>query len=830
MQQLAEQLRAAGVPTFPCWAKFNNNKNKWDKGPAVPKGEPWQLTSLRPVSDRLLNWSSGVLGVPVPQGVLVVDIDAYKGTTREAVEALLGCSLPWDDALIQTTIGGGEHYAFRCGWDARQGDSLEGLEGFDTRAAGRGFICAGQGYTPIKHNGVFAFSNPAVLPELPEAARGTLERKETAPTTPTEHHAADGDEVLEALKHIDPACSRSVWRNVGYSLKALYKDDDTEGMALFEAWSAGEFWDGEAPHNYVASGKGSVEDQWPTFKSEGGVNPSTLYYHAIQGGWRPPAKFNAASAFGPGAAPADKFDELVERIRHDGADIKNTGDIVAAIQSAGCNALQVALLAAELKTELSEAGVKDKAVAAHIDGLLRTKPPAELVDRAPDGFYGKNDTDNAAVFLDKYYPDGSLCRCDGAFYRFTGKAWQQITADTIKHQITADMARQRMQDSKVSACYRMVTNLAPVLDGQFGSAPEHLVLFDNGVLDLCTGELKPHDRSIFSTNILPYAFNPQATCPQWLAFLEDIFSGDKERAGLLQEWMGYLLTRDYSHQKIMFMLGGPGSGKGTIGRVLADLVGPQNFSGGALSKLATDSYIDAISEKPVVFIGDAAKKVSPVKINDVIETLKAISGNDAVSWHRMYHGAISRTLPSRFTMAANSVPALFDDSGALASRLLLLVFDKSYRDTDKEDLGLGDRLLSEIEGIAAWSLEGLRRLNTHGRFTRPAASAEEMNLIAEAYSPVKRFVEECCEVALDNEMTSSDLYETYRAWAVSEGEEPMRPKVLIGAIRDAYRGRSVRYGVHWINGKSVRGFKGLRLKGEALERTVQGAFQPKVVK
>lgn len=829
MRELAEQLRALCVACFPCWVRHNAEKGKWDKGPRVPKGEPWQFAALRPVNDPTLDWSSGVLGVPIPAGVVVLDIDAYKGATREAINGALGTVLPWDAALIQSTISGGEHYAFRVDWDVRQGDDLCGIAGFDTRSAGRGFICSGEGYTQTGNGGVLALGDPQRLPVLPEAVRVVLEKVETVPMPAGDYHAPEGDDTLSALKHIDPQCSRLVWRNIGYALKALYANDDAEGLALFEAWSSGELWDGTPPDNYVSAGKGSSEDQWPTFKSEGGVNPSTLYYHAIQGGWRPPARFDAAAAFGANAAPASAFDALVEQIRSEGSDIKATQSIIDAIQAAGCNALQVALLAAELKTELKDAGISDKALTKHIDGLLQTAPPEHLLDTAPAGMYGKNDTDNAAVFLDKFYANGWLRRCDGLFYKYTGKAWESLTNETVRNQLTIDMAAQRMQESKISACFRMVTNLAPVMDGALGEAPDNLIIFDNGILDLNTGIVGPHTPEVFSTNIMPYAFNPHGQCPNWLAFLDDVFSGDGERIALLQEWMGYLLTRSYRHQKLMFMLGGPGSGKGTIGRVLAELVGPQNFSGGALSKLASDSYLDAISDKPVVFIGDAAKKVSPMKINDVIETIKAVSGNDEVSWHRMYRGAVSRTLPSRFTLAANSVPALFDDSGALSSRLLLLVFDKSYRNTGQEDLGLGDRLLTEMEGVAVWALEGLRRLNTVGRFTSPAISREESAMIDEAYSPIKVFIDECCETDRNYYALPTDVYEAYRAWAVNNGEEPMRPRTLTSTIRDAYRGRGVWYGCQWIDGRTVRAFKGLRIKGGPIDRVVKNPFELKAV-
>lgn len=828
MQQLAEQLRAVGVPSFPCWARYNDAKGKWDKGPAVPKGEAWQMTALRPVADPLLNWSSGVIGVPIPTGVLVVDIDSYKGASRQAIEALLGCTLPWDEGLIQTTIGGGEHYAFNCDWDARQGDSLEGLEGFDTRAAGRGFICSGKGYAPVNHGGVLGLGDSSRLPRLPDGAKAVLERKETAPLERTEHaDDTDREDVLDALKHIDPQCSRSQWRNVGYSLKALYVDDDMLGMEVFDAWSAGEYWGGEAPDNYVSDGKGSTEDQWPTFKAEGGVSSSTLYYWAIQGGWRPPARFNAAAAFGPGAAPADAFDALVERIRADGADIKNTGDIVTEIQAAGCNALQVALLAAELKTELSDAGVKDKAVVGHIDGLLRTKPPGEMVNAAP-GEYGKNDTDNAVTFLEKYYPDNGLCRCDEEFYAYTGKAWEVRTAATIKGQIYVDMASQRTNESKMAACYRTIAHLVPVRDGQLNGAVGPVIIFQNGILDLTSGHLRPHDQSLFATNIMPYDWTPGAPCPQWCAFLDQAFTGDPERISLLQEWLGYLMTHDYTWQKMLVMLGGPRSGKGTIGRILAALVGKQNFTGGHLSAFASDSFLAGLRTKTVLFIGDAAKRVPPAKVNEVTERLMSISGNDEVNFDRKFMTALSETLPTRVTLAANSVPRLFDDSGALASRLLLLTFDRSH--LGAEDLTLGDRLHTEIGGIASWALDGLRRLRQNGKFTQPAACEEEMQDIRDAYSPLMRFLDEACVQEPDVKTLPRDLYDAYRAWAVVEQEDIMKPKTFTASLKDGLRGRGVTYGTQVSDdGVPFRGFNGLRLKDVALERAIQGAFVPKAV-
>lgn len=391
---LAEQLRLAGVPTFPCWARYDHARHRWSKGPAVPRETSWLDVAGWPFNDPRLDWSSGVVGVPIPRGVVILDLDLYKGVTREAVEQLLGCRLPWDAALVQTTIGGGHHYAFGVEWDVRQGDSL-GVPGFDTRVAGKGFICSGNGYTPNGF-GLFALAYPASLPRLPDACRTVLEAVKAAPreVAPAVEGDRDVDQLISALRHINPGGARADWLRVGLALRNFFKDDEAAGLDVFDRWSAGEWWPGGTPENYVAE---HIPGQWASFKPDGDTTAATLFYKAMQGGWNPPARFiDTAAAFGASTVTAERFEELLERVIESGGDTRQTQAIVDEIRAAGCNALQVALLAAELKIALKEAGIKDTRVAQHIDGLLSSSsaaPPRMLPGKLPEAAGGILDPD-----------------------------------------------------------------------------------------------------------------------------------------------------------------------------------------------------------------------------------------------------------------------------------------------------------------------------------------------------------------------------------------------------------------------------------------------------
>lgn len=130
---------------FPVSVRYDQEKGKNKKTPAVPRGVSW--LDYKASAAELA--SAKNIGAVIPEGRVVLDLDTYKGVSREAVDSALGCKLDWDEALLQSTVSGGEHYCFALpeGVSVRQGDNLLGVAGFDSRAAGRGWICTGEGYT-----------------------------------------------------------------------------------------------------------------------------------------------------------------------------------------------------------------------------------------------------------------------------------------------------------------------------------------------------------------------------------------------------------------------------------------------------------------------------------------------------------------------------------------------------------------------------------------------------------------------------------------------------------------------------------------------------------
>src|SRR5262249_27264471 len=87
------------------------------------------------------------------------------------------------------------------------------------------------------------------------------------------------------------------------------------------------------------------------------------------------------------------------------------------------------------------------------------------------------------------------------------------------------------------------------------------------------GALRPHERGDRLTKLAPVAYDPDATCPQWEAFLARVMDGDADLVAFLQRAVGYSLTGDTS-EHAMFLLYGTGrNGKSTFLETVRALLG-----------------------------------------------------------------------------------------------------------------------------------------------------------------------------------------------------------------------------------------------------------------
>jgi putative DNA primase/helicase len=311
------------------------------------------------------------------------------------------------------------------------------------------------------------------------------------------------------------------------------------------------------------------------------------------------------------------------------------------------------------------------------------------------------------------------------------------------------------------------------LDDRNDPDPKRLIPFRNGLLDMAnclehtTTELIPHTPLLLNINALDFDFDPHAPEPQeWLKFLNAIWPEDQESRQTLQEWAGYLLIQDTRQHKILLIVGPPRSGKGTIGRILHELLGRFNVVGPTLSSLGTEFGLQPLLNKMLATISDA--RLNGRGNNSlIIERLLSISGEDPLTINRKFLPPLTVQLPTRMMMMSNELPDMRDASGALAKRYIVLVLQKSW--FGHEDTHLFSRLRIELPGILLWALEGLSRLQKRGKFIQPTSSFQVIEELEVMTSPIRAFISERCEVNPHAITPVQLLFNAWRDWCSLTG-------------------------------------------------------------
>lgn len=312
--------------------------------------------------------------------------------------------------------------------------------------------------------------------------------------------------------------------------------------------------------------------------------------------------------------------------------------------------------------------------------------------------------------------------------------------------------------------------------------------------------------ALFVQNALSFDYDATAPEPvRWNSFLTELWGDDVEQINLLQDWFGYCLIADTSQQKAMLMVGPRRSGKGTIARILKELVGVRNVAGPTTGSLTGPFGLQPLLGKSLAIVSDARFVGEHIPV--LVERLLCITGEDTVTVERKYLTSVTMKLPVRFMFLTNELPRFNDASTALAGRFMVLRLTKSFY--GNENTNLTNELLAELPGILLWALMGWLRLRDRGRFLEPESSRVAVQDIEDLSSPVQAFVRERCVVGVGHRVLVETLYEEWRSWCTADGRTSCTTKQMFGRdLAAAIPGVTTRRG-----SEHVRFYDGIGLKG-----------------
>lgn len=328
----------------------------------------------------------------------------------------------------------------------------------------------------------------------------------------------------------------------------------------------------------------------------------------------------------------------------------------------------------------------------------------------------------------------------------------------------------------------------------------------NGMIRWETGGILGHNPDYRSTVQLPVEYVPGATCPRFEKFLAEVLPPDllaptADGPGFIWELIGYTLYSGNPLHIAVLLLGKGRNGKGTLIRVLKELLGENNYSAVTLHELTENRFrVASLYQKLANLAGDLDSKWL-----ENTALFKKITGHDALQGEYKYGGTFNFSPWALPFYSANKAFGSPDSSEGWVARWVVVPFPHSF--LGREDRTLDTRLTSESElrGILVKGVEALPALMARGNFTEPQSLADAKTAFVVASDAVRAWLDEHCVIEPGNWIPRTDLYKKYRWDSSLDGAKQLGAREFYNRVEQVG-------GVVTAIRKGTRGFGGVRMK------------------
>lgn len=288
---------------------------------------------------------------------------------------------------------------------------------------------------------------------------------------------------------------------------------------------------------------------------------------------------------------------------------------------------------------------------------------------------------------------------------------------------------------------------------------KNLVNLGNGVLDITTGVLTPHNPDNLFFIKIPVIYDPDKDCPEIKKFLSQIL--DKDSIPVIQEWFGYTLYRTYFIKKAMILVGEGDTGKTTLLRLLERFIGSANVCGVSLQKISADKFAAANFYNKHVNIYD------DLSFKDISDNgaFKIATGGGSITGEQKFSDQFQFENFAKLTFACNKIPDVKDaNDAAYFGRWIVINFRNVVEHPDKF---LIDKITTpdELSGLLNFAVEGLIRILIEQRFSynkEPHEIKTEMELSG---SVIAQFAHHMLLENVNAWVSKVDMYAAFVSYA-----------------------------------------------------------------
>lgn len=384
---------------------------------------------------------------------------------------------------------------------------------------------------------------------------------------------------------------------------------------------------------------------------------------------------------------------------------------------------------------------------------------------------------NARAICDYFVNRGDVFALGGDCYQYREGIYQEASSyvrNSIKEMIGVDNL---ITQQRILECYRLILDDTRIQKTSSElNNNRNLINFKNGVWDINSGDIVPHDSKYLQTLQIPHEVQKSRTAwedTQLYDFLINQVELTPEDLDMVVSYMAYCLTLDYGLKTFMVLQGQSNTGKSVLIRFFETLVGKQNTSSLSMHELSMRFYPSQLYNRLLNSCADN----SSLPLSS-IESLKKITGGDQIMHEKKGKEPFFFVPFAKLIFSFNQMPLQLEEkSNAFYKRMRILSMGKELRLNNAyvNSLCSEQSILNTIPHL-------LQRLPV-----QEIPSTQKSDTLVEALrrdsDSVHAFLETECIMGKRKWVTKRGLYESYAKFCIDNGREAHKKHTFLRHIR-----------------------------------------------
>ena len=374
----------------------------------------------------------------------------------------------------------------------------------------------------------------------------------------------------------------------------------------------------------------------------------------------------------------------------------------------------------------------------------------------------------------------SLHRYQGGVYKNDGESFVRDYAKSVLGEVWTATRNQSL-----------VEWLQDPLDSEQVNSDPDILNVENGLLNLKTHELDPHNPYYLSNVRIPVTYHPDAAWEvdstgkpiinpesgnpkpttagkEIQRFITSIVPLDA--IPLIYEMCGYCLWAQARYDQGFILVGSGANGKGTLLNLITEMTGKANISNVPAQDLCESRF------KSAELFGKLANVCADIPATPIKDSsqIKMITSGDNISAERKHQHPFEFRPYSTLLFSANEIPRSRDKTHAFYRRWSFIPFPNRFEGKEKDENIIAR--LTAPENLSAFlqlSVEGLKRLWEQGSFSSSPSANAIMDEYRVSNDSVASFTSEYVTESPGSKIPRQGLYDEYKEYCEESGYSPV---------------------------------------------------------